>query len=48
MGNARICGRFDDKLVEREKEKKTEGLECGSTCFNVGRLESETRELLKV
>lgn len=48
MGNAKICERFDDKLEEREKEKKTKGLECCSTCFNLGRLERETRELLKV
>lgn len=33
MGNAKICDRFDGKLEKWKKEKKTKGLECGSTCF---------------
>lgn len=49
MGNVKNCERVDIQLEEREKEKKTQGMERGSTRINVGgaERERETRELLR-
>lgn len=38
----------DVKLEEREKENNTKGLDCGSTCFDLGSWERQKSELLKV
>lgn len=48
MGNAIHGKRVDIQFEEREKNEKSEGMDYGSTCANVGCLERETRELLKV